>query len=180
MYSIRPYQAYSFRCWFSNNSILAFVVSVLPQDLVSLRSFHSILNFVPEAICCCSLFFFSNGELSTSFISVVFFSRNDLTSSRFVFSLVCQWSNLVLPLLFLFHRPSGAILDLGMRSSRSGGVLWRPETDVPGVVQLFADVAMSFACVLHLAMSSCALHHHVFKTCIRPGSPGSFRCPFWA
>ena len=30
-------------------------------------------------------------------------------------------------------------------------------------------VAMSFACVLHLAMSSCALHHHVFKTFNRPG-----------
>ena len=34
MCSIRPYQDYSFRCWFSNNSVLAFVVSVLPQDLV--------------------------------------------------------------------------------------------------------------------------------------------------
>ena len=42
-------------------------------------------------------------------------------------------------------------------------------TDVPGVVQLFAVVAMSFACVLHFILSSCALHHHVFKTCIRPG-----------
>ena len=29
MYSIRPYQDYSFRCWFSNNSVLACVVSVL-------------------------------------------------------------------------------------------------------------------------------------------------------
>lgn len=28
---------------------------------------------------------------------------------------------------------------------------------------------MSFACVLHLIMSSCALHHHVSKTCIYPG-----------
>ena len=28
---------------------------------------------------------------------------------------------------------------------------------------------MSFACVLHFIMSSCALHHHVFKTCIHPG-----------
>ena len=39
---------------------------------------------------------------------------------------------------------------------------------MPGVVQLVAVVAMSFACVLHFMMSSCALHHHVFKTCIRP------------
>ena len=42
---------------------------------------------------------------------------------------------------------------------------------MPGVFLLFAVVAMSFACVLHLAMSSCALHHHVFKTCIRPCFP---------
>ena len=40
---------------------------------------------------------------------------------------------------------------------------------MPGVVQLFAVVALSFACVLHFIMSSCALHHHVFETCIRPG-----------
>ena len=42
---------------------------------------------------------------------------------------------------------------------------------MPGVLQLFAVFVMSFACVLHLVMSSCALHHHVFKTCIRPGFP---------
>ena len=48
MYSIRPYQAYSFRCWFSNNSVLAFVVTVLCQDLVSFYS------SVPEALWCCS------------------------------------------------------------------------------------------------------------------------------
>ena len=34
---------------------------------------------------------------------------------------------------------------------------------MPGVFQLFAVFAMSFACVLHLVMSSCALHHHVSK-----------------
>ena len=34
---------------------------------------------------------------------------------------------------------------------------------MPGVLQLFAVVALSFACVLHLGMSSCALHHHVFS-----------------
>ena len=50
MSSISPYQAYSFRCWFSNNSGLVFVVSVLSQDRVPLRSFHSILTFVPEAL----------------------------------------------------------------------------------------------------------------------------------
>ena len=72
---------------------------------------------------CSSLFIFSNGVFSTSFISVVFFYRNGLTFSRFMFSLVGQRSNLFLPLLFLFRFPSGAILDLETRSSRSGGVL---------------------------------------------------------
>ena len=42
---------------------------------------------------------------------------------------------------------------------------------MPGVLQLFAVVALSFASVSHLAMSSCALHHHVFETCISPGPP---------
>ena len=31
---------------------------------------------------------------------------------------------------------------------------------MPGVLQLFAVVALSFASVSHLVMSSCALHHH--------------------
>ena len=34
---------------------------------------------------------------------------------------------------------------------------------MPGVSQLFAVVAMSFACVLHFAMSSSAFHLHVFQ-----------------
>ena len=34
---------------------------------------------------------------------------------------------------------------------------------MPGVLQLFAVVAMSFACVFHFIMSSCALHHHVLN-----------------
>ena len=37
---------------------------------------------------------------------------------------------------------------------------------MPVVLQLFAVFALSFACVLHFIMSSCALHHHVFETCI--------------
>ena len=54
MYFIRPYQAYYFRCGFSNNSVLASVVTVLSQDIVFLRSLHSILTFVPEALWCSS------------------------------------------------------------------------------------------------------------------------------
>ena len=45
---------------------------------------------------------------------------------------------------------------------------------MPGVFQLFVVVAMSFACMLHLVMSSCALRLHVFKTCICPGFPQFF------
>ena len=47
----------------------------------------------------------------------------------------------------------------------------RPMREVSFSYSLF--VAVSFACVLHLAMSSSALHLHVFQTCIRPGSPVS-------
>ena len=50
-------------------------------------------------------------------------SFNFSTSQGSLVSLIRQRSNLVLPLLFLFRFPSGAILDLGTRSSRSGGVL---------------------------------------------------------
>ena len=40
-----------------------------------------------------------------------------------------------------------------------------------GVLQLFAVVALSFASMLHLVMSSCALHHHVLKLASVPASP---------
>ena len=48
----------------------------------------------------------------------------------------------------------------------------RPGFDAPGVCQLFAVIAMSFACVLHFSMSSCAFHFaYVFVSCIRAFSP---------
>ena len=52
----------------------------------------------------------------------------------------------------------------------------RPETDVPGVVQLFAGVALSLlAChALHI-LSSCAFHLH---TCSPHASEHFPRCPF--
>ena len=74
------------------------------QVLFILSSFVSLFNRSADRSCS-SLFLFANGVLSTSFISVVFFSRSGWTSSRFVVSLVCQRSNLVLPLLFLFRFP---------------------------------------------------------------------------
>ena len=64
---------------------------------------------------------FSNKVFSTLFIFVVFFLSICSTSQGSLVSLVCQTSNFVLlPALPLFF---GAILDLGTRSSRSGGVL---------------------------------------------------------
>lgn len=44
---------------------------------------------------------------------------------------------------------------------------------MPGVFQLFAIVALSFACVSLLVMSSCALHHHVLKLASAPVSSSS-------
>ena len=110
------YQSYSF-------SIL-FIQSVVPsaQVLVMLSSFISLFNQSAARIGS-SLFLFSNGGFSTLLIFVVFFLSICSTSQGSLVSLVCQRSNLVLPLLFLFRFPSGAILDLGTRSSRSGGVL---------------------------------------------------------
>ena len=45
--------------------------------------FNIYLALQPQGFSQCSLFLFSNGVFSTSFISVVFFSRNGLTFSRF-------------------------------------------------------------------------------------------------
>ena len=125
MYFIRPYEDYSFRCWFSNNSVLAFVVSMLCQDIVFyfvhsfpfslfFRRHFDVALFYLFSFCSCqdqvlfilsslaslsnrsairscsSLFLLSIGVFSILFISVVFFSRICLTSSRFVVSLVCQ------------------------------------------------------------------------------------------
>ena len=127
-----------------------------------------LMSFNLQRFSQCSLFLFSNGVFSTSFISVVFFSQNGLTSQGSLVSLVCQRSNLVLPLLFPFCFPSGAILDLGTRSSRSGGVLWRPKTGASDAFQgfrvsscyLFGSLHSSLHHV-HCIMSSC---HFFFLT----------------
>ena len=73
------------------------------------------LVFQPIRFSQCSLFLFSNGVYSISFIFVVFFSRNCSTSQGSLVSLVCLRSNFVLPIPPPF--PSGAIQDLGTRSS---------------------------------------------------------------
>ena len=40
-FSISPLQAYSFRCWFSNNSIITFLEGCFPTSLVAKLSFSS-------------------------------------------------------------------------------------------------------------------------------------------
>lgn len=70
----------------------------------------------------CSSFITECFQLCSSSLYSLFLSICSTCQGSLV-SLICQRSNLVLPLLFLFRFPSGAILDLGTRSSRSGGVL---------------------------------------------------------
>ena len=63
MFSISPLQAYSFRCWFSNNSVQFFFARVLSKFFCG-RSWHFLLHYVipmiyllfflPEALWCCS------------------------------------------------------------------------------------------------------------------------------
>ena len=65
--------------------------------------FNIHLALQPRVFSQCSLSLFSNGVFSTLFTFVVFFSRICSTSQGSLVSLVCQRSNLVLPLLFLFR-----------------------------------------------------------------------------
>ena len=63
-FSISPLQAYSFRCWFSNNSVLTFLEGCFPSSFVAeVVIFFSVIlfrrsifySFIPEALWCCSL-----------------------------------------------------------------------------------------------------------------------------
>ena len=75
-FSISPHQAFSFRCWFSNNSVQPFFVRMLFQ-FICRRSclFFSILFFrwsicysvIPEALWYCSLW------PSSRFVKIMFF-----------------------------------------------------------------------------------------------------------
>ena len=102
-------------------SFLAYSVSTGVVTCPSLSLELFIHGFATPKFSQCSLFLFSNGVFSTSFIFVVFFSRNCLTSQGYLVSLVCTRRNFVLPLPLPLL--AGAILDLGTRSLVSGGVL---------------------------------------------------------
>ena len=102
---------------------LVYLVPIRAGSIPSCPLYSSFIALQPPRFTCCSLFLFSNGVFSTSFISAVFFSWNGLTFSRFFGFTRLSKKQLSftshLPLPFF---PSGAILDLGTRSSRSGGV----------------------------------------------------------
>ena len=99
MFSISPLQPCSFCCWFSNNSVLASVVTVLSQDIVFLRSLHSILTFVPEALWC------------SSFQPIISFCQRSWSFHAYPFNLsdVSSWqvsSHLVKIMFNSFHLQS--------------------------------------------------------------------------
>ena len=74
--------------------------------------------------------------------------------------------------IFLFRFPSGAILDLGMRSSRSNAP--RPMRQVSSSYSLLLPCHL-FACHAFHIMSSCASHLHM---CSSHASEHFSRCPF--
>src|SRR3954462_6484551 len=97
--------------FFSSYQVLHLIsTGVVSTSILSLKHFFLAVFLVP----CPTEYFIS-------FISMVFFLSSCSTSQGSLVPLVCQRSNFVLPppLPFL----SGAILDLGTRSSCSCGVL---------------------------------------------------------
>ena len=72
---------------------------------------------------CSSLKLFPTGVLSTLFYFVAFLLSICSTSQGSLVSLICQRGNLAFPFPLPLPFFPGAILDLGMRSSCSGGVL---------------------------------------------------------
>ncbi len=74
------------------------------QVLFALSSLASLFNQSAVQICS-SLFLFPNGVFSTSITSVAFFISSCSTFQGSLVSLVCQRSNLVLPLIVLFLFP---------------------------------------------------------------------------
>ena len=82
MFSISPLQAYSFRCWFSNNSVITFLEGCFPSSIAAEDGiFLSILSFqwyifyffLPEALWCCSpqpIFLFCQDRVHSFCLSI--------------------------------------------------------------------------------------------------------------
>ena len=118
----------------------------------------------------------SSGVFSTSIISVIFFSQNGLTSQGSWFHSFVKEATLFYLFLFRFSLVPSQI------SGRDPLVVVEC-CDAPRPMrQVSSSHSLSLPCLLLACcifiMSSYALHHHVFKTCIRTGSPTSVCCPF--
>ena len=98
--------------------------SIVPSCQV-LSSYQVLLLFstgvLSEFVLPCSYFLTECSQLCSSLL--FFFLSSYSTFPGSLVSLICQRSNLFYLFSYLFRCPSGAILDLGTRSSRSGGVL---------------------------------------------------------
>ena len=70
MYSTRPYQVYSFRCWFPNNSVQFFFLKMLSQ-------IHFRQNLLPS-----SLFFWVHSYISSGGFVMLLFSTHHLVCQR--------------------------------------------------------------------------------------------------
>ena len=102
--------------------IHSYLVSTRVVSIPSCPLYSSFIALQPPRFIWGSFFLFSTAVLSIVFNSVVFFFQVFNLSRFFGFTLLSKkqlsfTSSLPLPF------PSGAILDLGTRSSRSGGVL---------------------------------------------------------
>ena len=95
-FSISPLQAYSFRCWFSNNSVITFLEGCFPSSFVAeVGIFFSILLFQLSIF----LFFRSGG------IVVLFFSPIFLFGQDHVLFSVYPFNRSVVPFLLKFFSP---------------------------------------------------------------------------
>ena len=123
--SISPLQAYSFRCWFSNNSVQFFFARMLSK-LICGRSWHFILHYVipmiyllfflPKALWCCSLH--SSSRIEDHVLFVLIHSTGVLCShsSSFIlssFASLFNWRvvcNPSYPLGHSFNSSGGSVL----------------------------------------------------------------------
>ena len=147
------------------------------QVLSLLSSFISLFNRKGARICS-SLFLFASGVLSTSFISVVFFSQNGLIFSRFFgFTRLSKkqlsfTSSLSFPFSLRCHsRSRDEILSQW----------WSVVTPRDRCARC-PPVIRCCCLVIRLRVASCHVIMCIASSCFQnlhpSGSPRSFRCPF--
>lgn len=202
MFSISPEQAYSFVVDFLNNSVQSFLISSFHSTisilLEALRcSSHQVSShgvkfsspFLPFLAGVLSEFFhaylFSTLSNRSGFrvylIPWAFDSRHIRRSS---FRPERSWTLFIFSLAFLFHLFL-FIFHLIPKISGRDLLLVEESCNAPNPMrQVSSSYSPSLPCLL-LACCTLPFHHlhfvcRFFKTCVRSGSPGSLRCPFWA